>query len=104
MAMRMLGFGYFTESRSVRQWSESFCTWLDDWTHYRSRAELDYRFARHFGPPRAREDHWLARRLAGRHLPLVLMPRALRRLLVRKLACLVFEVEKPRSPGAARSA
>lgn len=92
--MRRLGFGYFTESRSARDWSESFCTWLDDWTHYRSRAEIDYLFARHFGPPRAREDDWLARRLEGRSLPLVLVPRALQALVVRKLAGLVFEVEK----------
>ncbi|HMM74439.1 MAG TPA: class I SAM-dependent methyltransferase [Gammaproteobacteria bacterium] len=111
MLMRRLGFGYFTESRSVRQWSESFCTWLDDWTHYRSRAEIDHLFARHFGPPRPREDEWLARRLEARRLPLMLVPRALQRLVVRKLAGLVFEVEKPlplataaadRSPGVAQ--
>lgn len=100
MAMRALGFGYFTDSRSIRQWSESFCTWLDDWTHYRTRAELDVLFARHFGPPQWREDEWLARRVEGHALPLGLLPRALQRLVVRKLAGLVFEVEKrPAAPG-----
>ncbi len=102
MLMRCLGFGYFTEgSRSIRQWSESFCTWLDDWTHYRTREEIARGFARHFDRMQAREEHWLARRLDGR-LPLKLVPRPLQRFTVRKLAGLVFEVEKPAALAAAR--
>lgn len=94
MLMRRLGFGYFTDSRSIRQWSESFCTWLDDWTHYRSYAEIEYLFARHFMPLRACEEDWLAHRLDRRRRLLAPVPRGVRRWLVRKLAGRVFSVEK----------
>lgn len=100
MLMRRLGFGYFTESRSIRDWSESFCTWLDDWTHYRRREEIDALFARHFGPPRAREDEWLARRLGRLGVVTSFVPRSLQRVVVRKLAGLVFEVARaPADPA-----
>jgi len=97
--MRLLGFGYFTGTKTRRQWSEDFCLWLDQWAHYRSLDEIRATYARHLGSLRHREEDWLARRLEGSPLPLVLVPRVVQRLVVRKLGGLVFEAQRAPSSG-----
>lgn len=87
---RALGFGYHKKGESAREWAQKWCTWLDDWTHYRSKRELDRTFARHFGRIESLEDHWLATRYPHRRAVFAWWPRWLQRLFVRKLGGLVF--------------
>jgi SAM-dependent methyltransferase len=90
---RLLGFGYFTKGKSIIQWSRDFCDWLDRWTHYRSRGEIENFFAVKFSRPVRLEHVWLDFRL-NESILIKLIPVPLKFLLVSKLAGLVFMVHK----------
>ena len=48
LAMRALGFGFNTEGTSRSKWTQNMLTWLDNWTFYKSRAEVGIAFAPYF--------------------------------------------------------
>lgn len=93
-AWRLLGFGYHKNNKPVMQWSRDFCNWLDDWTHYRSAAEIRATFSRHLSPPDHIEDEWLAARSPAL---VTIFPKWSHKLAVRKLGHSVFSAVKTRS-------
>ncbi len=62
-ALRTCGLGNYKSGKSIWQWSEHFCTWLDRWTHYRPLSELERDFTTIIGPTSHIEDQWLSVRL-----------------------------------------
>jgi SAM-dependent methyltransferase len=91
---RSLGLGYHKAGKGVMQWSRDFCTWLDNWTYYRSGAEIDATYAKHFTHNERLEHVWLQQRLGARKAIIAWMPRYFQGFIVRKLACLVFSAKK----------
>lgn len=90
-ALRSMGLGYFTQGKTILGWSRDFCEWLDRWVYYRSICEIHERFDRIIGRTRHAEEDLLHARLAGR---LDVVPKALQRLIVRKLAGVVLVSRK----------
>ena len=91
---RILGFGYHKQDKTPVRWSRDFCEWLDKWTYYRSRKDIDHAFRRHFQAIESIEHIWLLQRFGGHPLLSVKMPAAMHRLIVRKLGGLVFVARK----------
>ncbi len=89
---RICGAGYFKQGKSRRQWAEDFCVWLDKWTYYRPYAEIKAVFFRHLSQPHHMESHWMEARFGSK---VRILPSAIRSLIVRKLAGLIFEANKP---------
>jgi SAM-dependent methyltransferase len=85
--LRCIGFGYFTEGRTVMDCARGYCTWLDRWTYYRSLAEIRTHFNRFIGQTRHAEEDQLSARFSGRFNGL---PKRFQRLIVRKMAGLVL--------------
>lgn len=48
LSMRALGFGFNTEGKSRSKWSEDMLEWLDNWTFYKSKAEVETAFSPYF--------------------------------------------------------
>ncbi len=93
-AVRTVGFGYHKGEKGVMRWSQEFCEWLDEWTHYRTRQEIDSTYHKFFCEIWHIEEYWLQRRLAGREKITAWLPPSTQRLMVRKLAGLVFVARK----------
>ena len=92
--MRSIGFGrfgHFTKELSRMQWSMDFCTWLDDWTEYRSYGEIKDTYGKYFLPMQHIEAHWLESRLGNIVRPI---PAPIKRVFVQKMAGMVFTCEK----------
>lgn len=94
-ACRILGLGYFKGNKSVMRWSQDFCEWLDKWTYYRTRQEIDSTYGKYFCDIRNIEDYWLKLRLGKRKIVAAWLPASTQQLVVRKLAGLVFVARKP---------
>lgn len=94
-ACRLLGFGYHKGNKSAMQWSRDKCDYLDNWTHYRGRREIDSTYNKHFSDIRHIEDYWLRRRLGSRRSLAAWLPASIQKLVVRKLGGLVFVARKP---------
>jgi ubiquinone/menaquinone biosynthesis C-methylase UbiE len=84
-ALRSIGFGYHKGTKSVMQWSEDFCTWLDKWTFYRSMSELHRLYAKHFRTTRHIEADWLKCRLGKLRFAAALAPDTVTAALIRPL-------------------
>ncbi|MGQ0593118.1 MAG: class I SAM-dependent methyltransferase [Gammaproteobacteria bacterium] len=98
-ALRLLGLGYDTGNKGVVRWAKEWCDWLDMWTYYRKSAEIRSAYATYFVKTRHIEDYWLQRRLGTRKGLVKLLPARAQRLMVRKLAGLVFVCSKPGHEG-----
>jgi SAM-dependent methyltransferase len=81
--LRTLGLGYFKQGKTIMGWSRDACVWLDNWTYYRSLAEVHEHFGRTIGQTRHAEEVLLDARLDGR---LEMIPKWLQRFIVRKMA------------------
>lgn len=92
---RVLGFGYYKGDKGVMRWSQDFCEWLDRWTYYRTREELDSAYSKYFCGIEHIEDYWLQLRLDRRRSLVAWLPIAVQNLIVNKLAGLVFIARKP---------
>lgn len=92
--LRALGIGLHKQGKPVMQWARDFCTWLDQWTYYRSRRDIHAAFGRHFGRTSHYEELWFDARLGRRFR---FLPVWLRRLIVRKLAGLTLVSTEPRA-------
>jgi SAM-dependent methyltransferase len=84
---RALGFGQFTQGKSIMKWSLDFCEWLDKWTYYRPQSEIHGVFGRHFTSTSHHEERWFNARFNGR---LRYLPVASQRMIVRKFAGLAL--------------
>lgn len=95
-AFRAIGLGYHKGNKSITRWSRDFCEWLDRWTYYRTRKEIDSLYGNCFYDIQHIEDYWLRLKLGGRWLGaiLTLTPTSIQKLIVRKLAGLVFVARK----------
>jgi SAM-dependent methyltransferase len=89
-ACRALGFGYYKEDKSIMRWSRDFCKWLDNWTCYRTRQQINESYGKYFRDIKHIEDYWLRLRLGQRQTLINWLPASAQRLAVRKLAGLVF--------------
>ncbi len=98
LAYRTLGLGYHKENKTKMNWSEDFCQWLDDWTYYRSRHEIDLSYEKYFIDTRHIEDYWLQQRLGTRRGMVTWLAVPIQKFIVRKLAGLIFVAKKPTQP------
>jgi SAM-dependent methyltransferase len=78
-------------------WSRRICVWLDQWTYYRTRKEIDRAYGSRFGEVWHIEEHWLRTRKGERLALVYRLPLAVQRYLVRRLGALAFVARKPAS-------
>ncbi len=90
-ALRCLELGFFTGKKTRWQWAADFCQWLDQWTHYRSQAQIHAAFALHFSQLRHLEADFLDQRLERLAPVLRFIPAWAKALFVQKMAGLVLE-------------
>jgi SAM-dependent methyltransferase len=95
-AMRRVGFGLFKADKSCSQWTRDALDWIDRYTHYRSRAEIERTLATHFDVTNSEPDY-IERRMDG-HLKVSvfnrLVPRAVASFTFRRLAGLVIHAKR----------
>ena len=72
-----------------------FREWLDSWTYYRTRREIDAAYDKYFRDVRHIEDYWPRSRLGGLKKAAAWLPASAQRLVVRKLAGMIFVARKP---------
>jgi SAM-dependent methyltransferase len=89
-AWRLLGFGYYKGKKGRMQWSEEFCRWLDEWTHYRARRDIELSYDKHYSDIQYIEECWLRLRLGSAAWLTAALPRWVQKVMVRKLAGMVF--------------
>jgi len=89
-AFRFLGFGHNKGTKGVMCWSEEFCDWLDKWTHYRTRKEINSIFSMYFSDIKHIEDYWLQLRLDKRKRLVTWLPISVQKLVVNKFGGVVF--------------
>lgn len=65
---RTFGLGSHKDGKSRREWAADFHTWLNDYTHYRSRGSIERILALHFSEFSPLEDDYLGFRLRLRRL------------------------------------
>jgi hypothetical protein len=79
----------------VLRWSQDFCEWLDSWTHYRTQKEIHSTYSKYFRDIKHIEDDWLQSRVGRDKRLEAWLPTPIQRLLVRKLAGMIFTADKP---------
>jgi SAM-dependent methyltransferase len=89
LALHLLGLGYFRDKKTSLQYAHFWCEWLDNYTNYRSYAELVYEFNLHFNRITHIEHLWLNSRLGN-----ILMPNYFKKIFTRKFAGLVIILDK----------
>ncbi|HZW12291.1 MAG TPA: class I SAM-dependent methyltransferase [Noviherbaspirillum sp.] len=92
--MRLLGFGYHKENKTIMRWSADFCEWLDKWTWYRPSKDIRRSYQKYFTNENELEGYWLSKRLDKLGSISELVPLGARKLVVRKLGGRIFVVEK----------
>jgi SAM-dependent methyltransferase len=86
-ACRVAGLGSHKKKwEGIMHWSRHKCDWLDKWTFYRTEREITAAYGKYFDELRYIEHEWLHQRYPS----VARMPAALQRIVVRKLAGLVF--------------
>ncbi len=86
LLLRSLGMGSFKGDKSPMQWSQDICIWLDNWTHYRTPAEIHDRYSARFSDVRSIEVDLLQKRLGSRYHRISWLPKYFQQLLTRKFA------------------
>lgn len=66
---RSFGLGYNHANRSSAEWAEYVCEWVDRYTTYRSKSEVQQLLQKHFGDVQFEEKKYLCYRLARSGLP-----------------------------------
>ena len=93
-ALRMLGVGYSKDKyQGVMCWSQHWCEYLDRWTHYRTRREIDSAYSKYFIDIQHIEDYWIQKR-TGRKLVDLSVLASIQRMVVEKLCGMVFVARK----------
>jgi SAM-dependent methyltransferase len=96
---RIVGFGYHKGDKKVMRWSQEFCEWLDKWTRYRPRREVDSTYSKYFLGIEHIEDYWLRLRLGRKKALAAWLPTSIQNLIVNKLGGMVFVARKPVKSG-----
>ena len=99
--LRFLGLGYHKADKTRRQWSKDALTWIDAWTFYKPRQQIDRMFGTYFSVERLDDDyvayrlenHSRLRPLAG--LARTGMGRGLMSFAASRLAGHVYVLRKP---------
>jgi SAM-dependent methyltransferase len=106
LVMRSMGFGHHKGEKSRADWTTDQLEWLDRYTHYRIKKEIDRSFSGYFHLSEFEEDYIRFRmgenRLLRQLVPLLMLPGALRlaRFLFHRLAGMIFLARKRRTgPG-----
>ena len=87
---RALGLGYGKDKyKGVMCWSQHWCEYLDKWTYYRKRREIDSTYRKYFNDIQHIEDYWIQMR-TGKKLPRLSGLASIQRILVQKLCGMVF--------------
>lgn len=86
LLLRSIGMGTIKGDRTPMQWSQNICTWLDNWTHYRTGREIDNIFSSYFIDLQSIEAMWLQERLGSRKSLVAWMPKIVQEFFVRKFA------------------
>jgi SAM-dependent methyltransferase len=84
--LRSLGMGSFHGDKSPMQWSKDICVWLDEWTHYRTPAEIHRQYSALFSDVRSIEVELLQKRLGNRYQKISWLPKWLQQTLTKKFA------------------
>lgn len=92
---RSLGLGYHKNNKSIMQWSRDFCEWLDKWTHYRTRQEIDSTYEKYFCDIHHIEDYWFRLRVGEKNFVVNWLAAPVQKVAVVKLCGLVFVARKP---------
>lgn len=93
-ALRSLGLGYYKEGKTRLQWSRDFCEWLDNWTHYRTRREINLAYATYFSGLEHIESRWLRAKLGSRARLVGWLPAWALELVATKLGCMAFTAKR----------
>ena len=73
LSLRTIGMGNFKENRSIKEWVHQKLDWLDRYTYYRSRREVESIFGRYFRN-RGIERHYIKFRFSEARWPRRLRP------------------------------
>lgn len=92
--LRFIGFGHHKGDKSIMGWSRDFCEWLDKWTCYRTRKEVDTSYNKYFRETQHIEDDFLQKRLGSKKSLVSWLPLSIQQLIVKKLAGIVFVSKK----------
>lgn len=102
--LRWLGFGYNKGDKPHDRWAREAVVWVDEWTHYKSLAEIERLFAARFETSRIDQDFVVGRlrehpRLAALGSLAAARPLApVMAWAAARLATHVFVLRKPASP------
>ena len=88
--LRALGFGYHKKNKSIWGWSVDFCHWLDKWTFYRSKSNIEKTFKKFFSYSKNIEPYYLVKRFPICSPLIKFIPSRLITFGVNKFANLVF--------------
>jgi hypothetical protein len=77
--------GSFKGDKSPMKWSQYICIWLDKWTHYRSPAEIERKYASYFSQIQSIEVLWLHRRLGSRKWLVSWLPTLIQQSITKKI-------------------
>ncbi|WP_295614120.1 class I SAM-dependent methyltransferase [Chamaesiphon sp. GL140_3_metabinner_50] len=86
LLLRSLGMGSFKEGKSPMQWSQDTCIWLDEFTYYRTAAEIHSQYSAYFSDVRSIEAELLQKRLGDRYQKISWLPKSLQQSLTKKFA------------------
>jgi SAM-dependent methyltransferase len=93
-ALSFLGVGARVPPEAALPWSERICRWLDDWTFYRTDAEIRHAYGSRFTRVTDIEEQWLRARFGARVQMAYMLPVAVQRYLVRRIGSLAFTCQK----------
>ena len=68
LLLRKLGFGHHTGEKSSREWAKTFFDWLNTYTYYRSKREIEPMFLKYFDSISHIEDDYISYRLKAINL------------------------------------
>lgn len=92
--VRALGFGYNKDGKGVMQWSRFQCDWLDQWTHYRSLANVHSNYNKFFEKIRHIEEDWFRLRVGPDRPMAKWLPAPMQRVITKRLGFLVMVANK----------
>ena len=77
------------------KWSRDFCDWLDNYTYYRDKKQIQNAYGEYFASTDYIEDYWLQLRLGGLAAWRLgglakMLPPIIQKLVVNKLGGMVF--------------
>lgn len=90
LLLRIFGFGYHKEGKSISQWCIHKCNWLDNWTYYRSKKDIKIIFNKYFKYSKNIEKFYLKKKFPMAKYLVDLIPTKLINIFINKFATLAF--------------